>query len=90
MDSITTIGTRFTIVVAMCISVTTLTAQTADVISEPQLTRELTSRVFGDDESWQWIGAIDNRPRPIVKSERRVLVGTWRSLNAPGEVFVSI
>jgi len=79
------------VVVAVCGTVATLAArQTGSTSSEPRLSRELTSRVFGNDGSWQWVGAIDNRPGPIVKSEKRVLVGFWREAVGEGFVLVSI
>ena len=94
MDLMTTIAIRyFVVLVAVYGGVTTVTArQTESVSLEPQRTRELTARVFGGDASWQWVAAIDNRPGPIVKSERRVLVGSWRrgSAGAADDVLVSI
>ena len=45
---------------------------------EPQRARELTSRIFGDDTNWRWVPSIDNRV-PIVKSEKRLLVGSWQN-----------
>ena len=92
MDLRTTIAVRyFVAVVAVYGSVTTLAMrQPSDLSSEPQRARELTSRVFGNDESWQWVAAIDNRPGPIVKSEKRVLVGSWHRVSGDGDMFVSI
>lgn len=91
MDLMSTIVIRyFVAVVAVYGSVTTLAARQTDASSEPQRTRELTSRVFGNDASWQWVPAIDNRPGPIVKSEKRVMVGGWRRISVDSEVLVSI
>jgi len=74
-----------------CASVCTIVArQTADVSAEPKMANELTFRVFGSDRSWQWVGAIDNRPGPIVPSEKRVLVGIWQRVSGGPGVFVSI
>ena len=88
----TTITIRYSVVlVALYCSVVTLTARQTDNVSpEPQRTRELTARVFGSDARWQWIGAIDNRPGPIVESEKRILVGSWWTGTADSSVFVSI
>lgn len=92
MDRLTRIASRC-LVVAVAISgiVATLAAQQTDgASSEPQRARELTSRMFADDPGWQWVSAIDNRPGPIVKSEKRVLVGVWRRGSGDAEVLVSI
>ena len=92
MDLMTTTAIRyFVVLLAVYGGVTTVTARQAESLSsEPQRTRELTARVFEGDASWQWVSAIDNRPGPIVKSERRVLVGSWHRVSADGHVFVSI
>jgi hypothetical protein len=81
----------FVVVLAVYCGVVTLTARQTDNLSvEPERSRELTARVFGSDARWQWVGAIDNRPGPIVKSEKRVLVGSWWTGTADNSVFVSI
>src|SRR5215216_4548139 len=92
MDLMNTIAIRCLLVaVAVYGSVAALAAQqTVGPSSEPQRAAELTSRVFADDESWQWVSAIDNRPGPIVKGERRVLVGGWRRGSGADDVLVSI
>ena len=92
MDLMTTIAVRcFVVGVAVYCSVNPLAArQTGGASLEPRRTSELTSRVFRKDGSWQWIPAIDNRPGPIVKSEKRVLVGSWRKGSGDGGVYVSI
>ena len=92
MALMTTITIRYLVVVVAVYGgvATVMARQTDSLSSEPQRSRELTARVFGSDARWQWVGAIDNRPGPIVKSERRVLVGSWWRGTADGSVFVSI
>lgn len=71
--------------------VTTIDAQQAPrVIAEPRLSRELTARLFGDHGDWVWTPAIDNRPGPLVASERRILLGTWTEDSGSGFVAASV
>jgi hypothetical protein len=88
----TTIAIRSLVVaVAVYGSVVMLPAQQPDPATEPLRSRELTARVFGDDGTWQWISSFENRPGPLVKSEKRVLTGGWQRDNiADGYVLVSI
>jgi hypothetical protein len=84
--------TRRYLVVALivCGSVGVLVARQAadlDLRLEPQRARELTSRLFGDDTSWRWVPAMDNRV-PLVKSEKRLLVGSWQGSDGGREVVL--
>jgi hypothetical protein len=92
MDVLPKTATRcLVIVVAICGSMASLAArQPSGTSSEPQRSSELTARVFDNDQSWQWVPAIDNRPGPFVKSEQRILVGSWVRRNDGGQVSVSI
>jgi hypothetical protein len=77
--------------IAVCGVLATLAGrQTGDANAEPQLARELTYRVFGSDGTWQWTPVVDNRPGPIVQSEKQVLFGLWQRVRGDAYVRVSI